>query len=238
MTGARGDVPVPVAIVDDHELIREGLRALLERNAPDGFAVGYCGGSVADAIACRPAVCLLDVDLGPDSAPCAESTAALVAAGVAVLLMSALDVRISAAIEAGALGYVPKSVSYEHLVAALNAVHRGELHLTAELAGALTASDRRRPVLSDRELQALRLYAAGSKVATVGRQMGVSGHTAKEYLDRVRAKYQRVGRDVRTRTDLYAAAIEDGLLAQPANRAVPLPGDGSVSDTAASTDQH
>ena len=49
-------------------------------------------------------------------------------------------------------------------------------------------------------------------INAVGRKMGISPHTAKEYLDRVRAKYGAVGRTARTRTELYAAARTDGLL--------------------------
>jgi DNA-binding CsgD family transcriptional regulator len=71
------------------------------------------------------------------------------------------------------------------------------------------------PNLSIQELSALRLYASGMKLDSVARRMNVSPATAKEYLDRVRAKYQQVGRPARTRTELYAAASRDGLLPSP-----------------------
>ena len=58
----------------------------------------------------------------------------------------------------------------------------------------------------------MRLYASGLKLTAVGHRMGISPHTAKEYLDRVRVKYANLGRDARTRTELYAEANRDGLL--------------------------
>jgi DNA-binding CsgD family transcriptional regulator len=72
------------------------------------------------------------------------------------------------------------------------------------------------PDLSPRERDALRLYASGLKLAAVARRMDISPHTVKEYLDRVRMKYQQVGRPARTRTELYAEARRDGLLSDPA----------------------
>ena len=77
----------------------------------------------------------------------------------------------------------------------------------------ILASTNDTPDLSPRELDALRLYASGLKLSAVAHRMGISPHTAKEYLDRVRAKYSQVGRPARTRTELYAAATRDGLLA-------------------------
>jgi DNA-binding CsgD family transcriptional regulator len=68
------------------------------------------------------------------------------------------------------------------------------------------------PDLSPRESDALRLYASGLSMAAVARKMGISPHTAKEYLDRVRTKYAAVGRTARTRTELYAAARTDGII--------------------------
>lgn len=204
---------VRLAIIDDHELVRDGLRALLEREPLDHLVVVYCGESVADAVLAAPDVSLLDIELGPGSAGVAANTATLDAAGSAVLVISAHDepVPIRDAMRAGALGYVPKRVPYSQLVEALDTVARDELFLSVDLASML-ASAADTPDLSVRELDALRLYASGLKLAAVARRMGISPHTAKEYLDRVRFKYQQVGRPARTRTELYAAASRDGLL--------------------------
>ena len=202
-----------LAIVDDHELVREGMRALLETQAADAVEIVYSGDVVAEAIASGPAVMLLDVELGPGAADVATNTAACRAAGIPVLLISAYDdaVAIRSGMHAGALGFVPKRVSYGLLMEALSTVARDELYLSVDLA-AMLASAADTPDLSPRELDALRLYASGLKLTAVAHRMGISPHTAKEYLDRVRAKYQQVGRPARTRTELYAAASRDGLL--------------------------
>lgn len=202
-----------LAIVDDHELVREGLCALIEAQASDVVEIAYSGGSVEEALATAPSVVLLDVELGPGAADVATNTAAFHAAGIPVLLISAFDDpgSIRAGMRSGALGFVPKRVSYEQLQEALDCVAKDELYLSVDLASML-ASAADTPELSPRELDALRLYASGLKLAAVAHRMGISPHTAKEYLDRVRAKYQQVGRPARTRTELYAAASRDGLL--------------------------
>ena len=202
-----------LAIVDDHELVREGLCALIEAHAADAVDIAYSGDSVDAALAAAPTVVLLDVELGPGAADVATNTSTFHAAGIPVLLISAFDDpgSIRAGMRSGALGFVPKRVSYEQLQEALDCVAKDELYLSVDLASML-ASAADTPELSPRELDALRLYASGLKLAAVAHRMGISPHTAKEYLDRVRAKYQQVGRPARTRTELYAAASRDGLL--------------------------
>lgn len=206
---------VSVGIVDDHELVRQGLQSLLE-DASHGRAfaqVVYCG---ADPRACeqaKPRVALLDVDLGAAAPRVEDSVAALVASGIAVLLISAHDDArsIRAGLGAGALGFVPKRVSWDILQEALTTVASDELYLSVDLASILSAAVET-PDLSPRESDALRLYASGLSMTAVARKMGISPHTAKEYLDRVRAKYGAVGRTARTRTELYAAARTDGII--------------------------
>lgn len=202
-----------LALIDDHELVREGLRALIAENAPDAWVMAYSGDDPRQAAIAGADVALLDVELGDGAPSVAQSTALLLDAGAAVLLISAFDdaASIRAGLSAGALGFVPKRVSFGALREALETVSRGELYLSVDLASILAAGDPI-PDLSPRELDALRLYASGLKLAAVAHRMGISPHTAKEYLDRVRAKYAQVGRQARTRTELFAAAQRDGLL--------------------------
>lgn len=212
-SSAGASIAVRLAIVDDHELVREGLRALIEAQGDGSVEICYSGAMVAEAVTARPTVALLDVELGPGSADVATNTAVFDAAEVPVLLISAFDdpLTIRAGMRAGALGFVPKRVTYEQLMEALMTVAKDELYLSIDLASMLaSASDT--PDLSPRELDALRLYASGLKLSAVAHRMGISPHTAKEYLDRVRTKYREVGRPVATRTELYAAASRDGLL--------------------------
>jgi DNA-binding NarL/FixJ family response regulator len=210
-------VSIRVAIVDDHELVREGLRALIEARAQGVYTVAYSGPSVHEALSSDADAVLLDVDLGPDAQDVATNSRLLTAGGRGVLLISAYDDpgAIRAGLAAGALGFVPKRVSYDELQEALELVAEDEMYLSVDLAAMLAAGPEA-PDLSPRERDALRLYASGLKLAAVARRMDISPHTVKEYLDRVRMKYQQVGRPARTRTELYAEARRDGLLSDPA----------------------
>lgn len=202
-----------IAVIDDHELIREGLRALLEREGNRIGEVVYSGQSPAAAVACQPDVALLDVDLGPGAPTIEKSVAMLLGVSSRVLLISAFEdaVSVRAALDGGALGFVPKRASFEVLLEAVHTVAGGELYLSVDLASILAAGVET-PDLSPRELDALRLYASGLKLTAVAHRMGISPHTAREYLDRVRVKYANLGRSARTRTELYVQASKDGLL--------------------------
>jgi DNA-binding NarL/FixJ family response regulator len=200
-----------VAIVDDHVLFADALRAWAEDHLPD-VRIVYAGPD-SDAVPAGTDVVLLDIDLGADRPPAAATTGRLVASGTAVLLVSALGnaADIRPAITAGAMGYVPKRESPDVLAEGIRVVLQGEMFMTPDLAAVLVAAVDR-PELSPQELTALRLYASGLKLDSVARRMGISSSTAREYLQRVRRKYAQVGREVRTKTDLYAAAVKDGLL--------------------------
>lgn len=200
-----------LALIDDHEVVREGLRALLAQSGRT--PVVYCGDQPHEAALARAQVALLDVDLGPAGLPVSDSVQLLTEAGSHVLLLSAYEdsVAIRAALSCGALGFVAKRVSLDALVEAIDVVAGGELYLSMDLASILSLAPET-PDLSPRELHTLRLYASGLKLSAVAAHMGISPHTAKEYLDRVRTKYANVGRTARTRTQMFAEAQRDGLL--------------------------
>jgi len=206
-----------LAIVDDHEMVREGLAVLLRSgNAvgmPADLQLVYLGSDPQAIVDLRPDVALVDIDLGPGAPGIGEFLPPIIAAGINVLLISAFEEApsIRRALHIGALGFVPKRVSGFELADAIQTVSRGQLHMSVDLASIL-ANAPEAPGLSPRELDALRLYASGLKLAAVAHRMGISPHTAKEYLDRVRAKYEQVGRSARTRTQLYAEAQRDGFL--------------------------
>ena len=208
-----GPASIRVAVIDDHELVREGLASLVSSQQSLAAEVVYCGGSVVGAAMAGPEVALLDIDLGPGSTSVNHAVLSLQESGAKVLVISAFEdpPAVRSALEVGALGFVPKRVSVEALLEAIATVARGELYLSVDLAAILAAAVET-PNLSPRELDALRLYASGLKLSAVGHRMGISPHTAKEYLDRDRVKYANVGRAARTRTELYAQANRDGLL--------------------------
>lgn len=221
MNGGAAEVPgatgrIRVAVVDDHRMVLDGLRSWITEAASDIDVVAAVT-SWTELLAHpeHPAqVVLLDLDLR-DGLPLSAKVPSLKAAGCAVVVVSAFaePAKMREALEAGALGYVPKNESGEVLVRAVRAAAQGTGTLNGELAFLLlTDAARRRPPLSRQERRALCLYVSGLKLSSVARRLGVSDETAKSYLKRVREKYARAGREARTKLELYQRAVEDGLL--------------------------
>lgn len=209
---------VAVAAVDDHEAVREGVRVGLEES---GFVTVVAGTGTVDELldrltgtGRRADVVLLDLMLADDSLP-ADNVTRLLAHGCDVIVYSSLtqSTQLRAALAAGALGAVAKAQPLSDLVEAIRCASRGEPVLTTEWAAALDAAPtEQRPALSEREAQALRLYASGLGMKSAARRMGITLGTFKEYLLRVRRKYADVHRPAGTKLDLYHRAVEDGYV--------------------------
>lgn len=140
---------------------------------------------------------------------------ALTGAGSQVVVVSANDrpSMVRQAVNAGALGYVPKSACAADMVEAITRAHRGQTFMTRELALALLAEPPlTRPDLSAQELRTLQMYAGGMPLKSVALRLKINEGTVKSYVDRIRAKYHRVGRDAPTKIELYQRAVEDGYL--------------------------
>jgi DNA-binding NarL/FixJ family response regulator len=160
-------------------------------------------------------VVLLDLDLGDGiRAPLKIST--LRRAGVATVIISTLAdlAHIRICLAAGAAGYLPKTEPADEILRAVTAAAAGESYMTSSLA-ALLAADREdnaenAPTLSTQELRALILCASGLPMKSVARRLGVSIHTAKGYIDRVREKYTQASCETRTKLDLHCRAVEEG----------------------------
>jgi two-component system, NarL family, uhpT operon response regulator UhpA len=211
--------PLRIAIVDDHQMVLSGLQAWVK--AADGAVqVVIAAASWAELLE-HPAfpvdVVLLDLDLG-DGIPVPLKISTLSQAGVATIIISTLadPAHIRACLAAGATGYLPKSEPADEILRAVTSAAAGHGYMTPSLA-ALLVADREdnaenSPALSPQELRALILYASGLPMKSVARRLGVSIHTAKGYIDRVREKYTRAGRATSTKLDLHQRAVEDGLL--------------------------
>jgi two-component system nitrate/nitrite response regulator NarL len=213
------DGAIRVVILDDHALFHQGLVAWLGANEPS-IDVAYSGEDVDAALAAAPSasVVLLDLDLGPDAPPLATLVDRFRGAGCNVLIVSALGSPrvVRQGLAAGALGYMSKREDPGALLTAIRTVASGEGFLTPDMAAILAEAPEDVPNLSIQELTALRLYASGLKLDSVARRMNVSPATAKEYLDRVRAKYAQAHRSVRSKSDMHRAAVEDGFLPRDA----------------------
>lgn len=208
--------PITVALVDDHELVRDGIVSWLKEHA-SAIRITDSVPTVA-ALRAGPGwgsdVVMLDLNLG-DESTVEDNMAALGGAGSRVVVVSENKTSETArrAMRAGACGYVPKSATAAEMAVAIAEVDGGGTYMSRALALALLAEpELTRPALSAQELTTLRMYAGGMPMKSVARRMGISEGSVKSYVDRIREKYARAGRDAPTKIDLYRRAVEDGHL--------------------------
>jgi DNA-binding NarL/FixJ family response regulator len=204
-----------VIVVDDHPVVREGLRAILDAE-PDLDVVGEAGSgaeAVELAARLRPDVVLMDLRMpGMDGV---EATGRIAAAGDArVLVVTTYDTDsdILRAVEAGATGYLLKDTPRRELAEAVRAAARGETVLAAPVARKLMSRVRLPAVDAPtrRELEVLAQVARGRSNAEVGRELHISEATVKTHLVRV---FEKLG--VSDRTAAVTTALSQGLLPPP-----------------------
>jgi DNA-binding NarL/FixJ family response regulator len=212
--------PIRVLIVDDHPVVRDGLRGMFDR-CDDVSVVGEAADgreAVDRALALGPDVILMDLRMpGTDGVTAIRELAARdVASKVLVLTTYDTDSDVLPAIEAGASGYLLKDASPAELERAIRTAHEGGTVLAPSVASLLM--DRvRRPAatagpLSDRELEVLALIAKGRNNREAAAELFISEATVKTHLMHVYAKLE-----VNDRAAAVAAAYERGLL-QPRGR--------------------
>jgi DNA-binding NarL/FixJ family response regulator len=204
---------IRLLLVDDHPVVREGLRGMLEAE-PDLCVVGEAGSgeeAVVVARTARPDVILMDLRMrGLDGAGATERVLAeLGNTKIIVLTTYETDADILRAVEAGACGYLLKDASRAELAGAVRAAVRGETVLAPSVAGRLVDQVRHpaRPGLSGREVEVLGLVAGGLTNAEIGRALHISEATVKTHLLRIFSKL-----DVSDRTAAVTTAMGRGLL--------------------------
>ncbi|MEN3303827.1 MAG: two-component system, NarL family, nitrate/nitrite response regulator NarL [Micromonosporaceae bacterium] len=202
---------VTVAIVEDHEVVIDGVRSWIDRDPTRRVRVVATGDSIEDVLAAATEqvdVILLDLEL--HKVMVIDQAARLSDAGYRVVIFSAHTgpTVVTAALDAGACAYLSKDETREHCVETIVSVATDRPYVTRSLAGAMLAD----PQLSGREREALLLWFQGMDMGSVAHRMDITEHTVKQYIDRARVKYARVGRPVPSRFALLARAIEDGLI--------------------------
>jgi two-component system uhpT operon response regulator UhpA len=206
---------VRVAVVDDHESVRLGLKAAFLDEGYQFLLAAATVRELVEGLAGRECdVVVLDLSLG-DGSSVTENVKQVQALGSAVLVHSIADrvASVREALAAGAAGVIPKSSATRTVIAAAASVARGEVLNNLEWATAIDADgDFARAELGRREREILHLYASGLPLKLAAQQLGISYSTAREYLDRIRVKYVEVGRPAPTKVDLLRRAVEDGIL--------------------------
>lgn len=209
--------PVRVLVVDDHPMVRAGLRSMLTDDEVE--IVGEAGSgaeAVERAVALAPELVLLDVEL-PDMDGIETLTRLKARAPrAAVLIVSMHDdpALVRRAIEAGAAGYVLKGTNRRELLAAVRAVRDGGSALDPSLLRSLAAPPPGEPgdvarsePLTRVELETLALMAAGLTNREIAERMRWSVGTAKKYVQRILDKLE-----VSDRTHAAVVAVRRGLL--------------------------
>jgi two-component system response regulator NreC len=202
---------VRVVLADDHVLVREGLRLLLERTGR--FAVVAEAGDSESALRYvrghKPDVLVLDLQMpGPESLSILPEIAA-VSEGtrVIVLTMQTAPSYARAALAAGAAGFVLKDAAHRELLEAIETVRAGGTYLHPAMGAALAAARDHPDGLTDRELDVLRLLVRGATNAEIAVALGISVRTVDTHRSRIRAKTRCAGR-----SDLVRYAQAHGIV--------------------------
>ncbi|MDN6235531.1 MAG: response regulator transcription factor [Corynebacterium flavescens] len=211
---------IKVLLADDHEIVRLGLRSVLEA-AEDIEVVGF--GATAEAAVSAVQAGVIDVVLmdlrfgagieGTRVMGGAEATAQIRSSmehppKVLVVTNYDTDADILGAIEAGAVGYLLKDAPPTELVAAVRSAADGDSALSPIVADRLMTRVRTpRTSLTPRELEVLKLVAGGASNREIGQELMLSEATVKSHLVHI---YDKLG--VRSRTSAVAAAREQGVL--------------------------
>lgn len=211
-------MPIRVIIADDHAVLREGTRQLLERE-DDIEVVGEAGDGAAavDLVeATRPDVAILDIGMPVLNGVEATERIKQRWPEVAVLILTVHDedTYVFAILEAGAAGYLLKNVHGDEVVDAVRAVTSGEsvLHpaITQKVLARVRGRDgsgRADAALTDRELQVLRLAAAGQGNRQISTELDVSPRTVQVHLSNVFGKLE-----VASRTEAVIQALKRGWI--------------------------
>jgi len=210
---------IKVLIVDDHKVVRQGLRTFLELQA-DVTVVGEAedGQTAVEMVGeLNPNVVLMDLVMPRLDGISATRQVKALGADVKVIALTSFteDDKVFPAIQAGASSYLLKDVSPDDLVDAIRAAHRGEARLHPDIARKLMeqvtrqAPSRYAPrveVITDREKEVVRLVAQGRSNQEIANELFISEKTVKTHVSNILNKLQ-----LQDRTQLAIHAIKSGM---------------------------
>ena len=216
------DPKIGVLVVDDHAVVRRGLKAFLEKEADLEVVGDADGGEQAldllarlDSEGRRPDVVLMDLQMEPIDG--IESTRRIRAryetVEVVALTSFSEEERVHAALRVGASGYLLKDADADEVASAVRAAHRGELQLDPVVARRLMSSlgdhDRSDSTadLTARELEVLSLVGAGKANKTIAAELDMSERTARTHVSNILRKLS-----LSSRTQAALWAVREGIV--------------------------
>lgn len=209
---------IRIAIVDDHPLIRDGVRGWCAAAQPR-LEVTADHPDPADFLAAtgpdRGDLDAIVLDLQFDQrAPDLTALGTICARGHRVVVYSQFTEPrlVRDCLDLGAVTYLSKTEGREHLIAALHAAAEVRPYLSPTMARAMSTDGDDRPHLSQREREVLLAWFQTESKALVAQQLYITPGTVNTHLERIRAKYAAVGRSAPTKAALVARAIRDGLI--------------------------
>jgi NarL family two-component system response regulator LiaR len=206
-------VPIRVLVIDDHRIVREGIRSLME-DIEDIQVIGEAGNGyegIALVDSLNPDVVLMDLLMPRMDGLEATRRITVKHPHIRVLVLTSFiaDEKVFPAIKAGAIGYLLKDTGSKELIDAIRNVNRGEPSLGPEIAQKVL-SEIRKPApgeqptpdpLTERELQVLKLLAKGKSNKVIASELNISLHTVRTHVSRILNKLHLANR---VQATLYA----------------------------------
>jgi two-component system, NarL family, response regulator LiaR len=209
---------IRVLVVEDHAVVREGTRQLIERDERIEMAGEAESGAQAIRLAedLQPDVILLDLALGDMTGIDVARHVATVAPDSKIIILSAYDDRdyVMAAMEIGVSAYLLKTVRAHEIIDAIHAVVEGQVilhpNVAAQLRRSLTSRDTdQQTPLSARELEVLRLAARGYSNQRIADELSISVRTVESHVSHILSKM-----DVESRTEAVVYGMAQGWITQ------------------------
>jgi len=207
--------PIQILIVDDHEIIRRGLSALLKTNT-DFELIGEAANGLQALEQCarlQPDIILMDIRMPHMDGLQATQRIRADYPNIRVIILTGSDDPrvVTSAMQAGAIGYLEKDISSEHLATAIRAAYQGNRTLSPAATQALVsaATEPPEPIydLTEREADVLALMVKGLTNPEIARQLSVSRSTVKYHISAILAKLGVVNR-----SEAVAFALKNRLL--------------------------
>lgn len=203
--------PIRIALIDDHVLVRDGLKSLLSAMPHFEVVAEAESGEAALELVASTELDLLLVDVGLRDMNGLELTRRLCSLypGIKILILSMYDNQeyVRSSINAGAFGYVLKNAPSQELIAAIEAIVAGGSFYSPEIARRLATNIRDENELTPRELQVLSMLAKGLNNKEVARELDISVRTVETYRLSIRRKL-----NIDTPAALVKYALEHGLI--------------------------